>query len=94
MELIKRVSFCRQFLASHDVAPLLCHTPSVLEVRMVFHTIVIVENAIQEINLKCSSVWRAGTLLDYTVLKISKALTALAEAADLATLAKLVSPYI
>lgn len=52
------------------------------------------EKAIQAKDLNFTRSYSLGTLLDYTVQRTLKAWMALAEAANLAPLAKLVSPYI
>lgn len=53
-----------------------------------------VENSIHEKTLKCFRSYSTGTLLGCSVRKVSKAWTALAKAANIAPLAKLVALYI
>lgn len=66
--------------------------PSILESHMFFHSIVMLKHEIQEKVLKYSGSYSKGTLLGYNVQKFLKALTAFVEAANLASLAWLVSP--
>lgn len=69
-------------------------TPFVVEVRMLFHSIAMVEEAIQARTLKCSRSNSTGMLIGYTMQKISKSWMAHAEAAKLASLANFAPPYI
>lgn len=76
----------RGALATLDVT-----TPCVLEARMPYHSIALEEETIESKAFKCSRSYYAETHLGFTVQKISKAETALAEAAIFAPRSNLVS---
>lgn len=82
------VSVRRSFPATFRVT-----AASLLEAKMFFSSTLMVEKAVSAKAPKSSLSYSTGTLLGYTVQKLSKTWMAFAEAANLATLAKLVAPY-
>lgn len=76
------------------VATLDIKTPFLLGIHMFFYSIAMIEDDIYARTLKCSRSLSKRTIFGYTVEKSLNAWTALVPDANIALLAKLVSPYI
>lgn len=85
----------RRFSTQHSEAFLLCWKSQPIRFwgPNVLYSTAIIKKAFQVTVLNCSRSCSTETLSRYTVQKISKVWTALAVAANLAPLVKLVSPY-